>query len=268
MAALNFQIDGKDPQSKARAGRITTDHGVIETPIFMPVGTAGTVKAVPQRDLSDDIRAQIILGNTYHLYLRPGTHVLETAGGLHKFMDWKRPILTDSGGYQVFSLSDRRKITEEGVTFSSHIDGSKHLFSPETSMDIQRSIGADIIMAFDDCPPSPHARHGKGSPRAKLPAPADWQARLDEAQAPRRDAVLAQIAPRIIQHHLVGVVQHGRSSKGRVWSMAVRVPVCGGCCASACLPASQFPSSDKALALRRSALFCSEDAGLCCASAR
>jgi len=155
MAALNFQIDGKDPQSKARAGRITTDHGVIETPIFMPVGTAGTVKAVPQRDLSDDIRAQIILGNTYHLYLRPGTHVLETAGGLHKFMDWKRPILTDSGGYQVFSLSDRRKITEEGVTFSSHIDGSKHLFSPETSMDIQRSIGADIIMAFDECPPYP-----------------------------------------------------------------------------------------------------------------
>lgn len=155
MAALNFQIDGKDPQSKARAGRITTDHGVIETPIFMPVGTAGTVKSVPQRDLSEDIRAQIILGNTYHLYLRPGTDVLEAAGGLHKFMGWDRPILTDSGGYQVFSLSDRRKITEEGVTFSSHIDGSKHLFSPESSMDIQRSIGADIIMAFDECPPYP-----------------------------------------------------------------------------------------------------------------
>ena len=155
MAALNFEIEGQDAGSQARAGRITTDHGSIETPIFMPVGTAGTVKAVPQRDLEEDIRAQIILGNTYHLYLRPGTEVLEKAGGLHRFMHWDRPILTDSGGYQVFSLSDRRKITEEGVTFSSHIDGSKHLFSPEASMDIQRSIGADIIMAFDECPPYP-----------------------------------------------------------------------------------------------------------------
>ena len=155
MAALNFHIDAQDAGSKARAGRITTDHGVIETPIFMPVGTAGTVKAVPQSDLVEDIRAQIILGNTYHLYLRPGTEVLEGAGGLHRFMNWDRPILTDSGGYQVFSLSERRKITEEGVTFRSHIDGSKHLFSPESSMDIQRSIGADIIMAFDECPPYP-----------------------------------------------------------------------------------------------------------------
>ena len=155
MAELTFQIEARDSQSKARAGVVQTDHGLIETPIFMPVGTAGTVKAVPQRDLAEDIRAQIILGNTYHLYLRPGTSVLEGAGGLHKFMNWERPILTDSGGYQVFSLSDRRKITEEGVTFSSHIDGSKHLFSPEASMDIQRSIGADIIMAFDECPPYP-----------------------------------------------------------------------------------------------------------------
>jgi queuine tRNA-ribosyltransferase len=155
MAELTFQIEARDSQSKARAGVMQTDHGTVETPIFMPVGTAGTVKAVPQRDLKEDIRAQIILGNTYHLYLRPGTSVLEAAGGLHKFMHWDGPILTDSGGYQVFSLSDRRKITEEGVTFSSHIDGSKHLFSPETSMDIQRSIGADIIMAFDECPPYP-----------------------------------------------------------------------------------------------------------------
>lgn len=155
MSVLNFEIEACDPGSNARAGRISTDHGVIETPIFMPVGTAGTVKAVPQRDLEEDIRAQIILGNTYHLYLRPGTVVLEQAGGLHRFMHWDRPILTDSGGYQVFSLADRRKITEEGVTFSSHIDGSKHLFSPESSMDIQRSIGADIIMAFDECPPYP-----------------------------------------------------------------------------------------------------------------
>jgi len=132
-----------------------TDHGVIETPIFMPVGTIGSVKAVPQRDLKEDINADIILGNTYHLYLRPGTDTLEKAGGLHGFMNWDRPILTDSGGFQVYSLADNRKIKEEGVTFRSHIDGSKHFLSPEVSMDIQRSIGADIIMAFDECPPYP-----------------------------------------------------------------------------------------------------------------
>ena len=155
MPPLTFDIEAQDPGSSARAGRVTTEHGVIETPIFMPVGTVGSVKAVPQRDLTEQIKAQIILGNTYHLYLRPGTTVLEAAGGLHRFMHWDGPILTDSGGYQVFSLADRRKITEEGATFQSHIDGSKHLFSPENSMDIQRSIGADIIMAFDECPPYP-----------------------------------------------------------------------------------------------------------------
>ena len=155
MPQLTFDIDALDPGSSARAGRFHTDHGVIETPIFMPVGTVGSVKSVPQRELKEDIGAQIILGNTYHLYLRPGTQVLESAGGLHRFMHWDGPILTDSGGYQVFSLADRRKITEEGATFRSHIDGSKHLFSPENSMDIQRSIGADIILAFDECPPYP-----------------------------------------------------------------------------------------------------------------
>lgn len=155
MPQFNFTIEGKDAASNARVGRIRTDHGEIETPIFMPVGTAGTVKAVPQIELVEEIKAEIILGNTYHLYLRPGTEILESAGGLHRFMNWDRPILTDSGGYQVFSLSERRKITEEGVMFNSHIDGSKHLFSPEKSMDIQRSIGADIIMAFDECPPYP-----------------------------------------------------------------------------------------------------------------
>lgn len=152
---MEFRIEGKDPGSRARAGVVTTDHGEIQTPIFMPVGTAGTVKAVPQRDLADDIKAEIILGNTYHLYLRPGTDILQSAGGLHKFIGWDRPMLTDSGGYQVFSLASNRKITEEGATFRSHIDGSKHLFSPEASMDIQRKIGADIIMAFDECPPYP-----------------------------------------------------------------------------------------------------------------
>lgn len=152
---MEFTLEAKDPGSRARAGRLTTDHGVIQTPIFMPVGTVGSVKAVPQRDLAEDINADIILGNTYHLYLRPGTDTLERAGGLHRFMNWDRPILTDSGGFQVYSLADSRKIREEGVTFRSHIDGSKHLFSPEASMDIQRSIGADIIMAFDECPPYP-----------------------------------------------------------------------------------------------------------------
>ncbi|KXX70341.1 tRNA guanosine(34) transglycosylase Tgt [Flammeovirga sp. SJP92] len=153
--ALTFEIKQKDPQTKARAGKITTAHGEILTPIFMPVGTAGTVKAVHQRELKEDINAEIILGNTYHLYLRPGTEILEKAGGLHKFNGWDRPILTDSGGYQVFSLANNRKIKEEGVTFRSHIDGSKHLFTPEKVMDIERSIGADIIMAFDECPPYP-----------------------------------------------------------------------------------------------------------------
>lgn len=152
---MKFQLTAKDPLSKARAGEITTDHGTIQTPIFMPVGTAGTVKAVHQRELKDDIKAQIILGNTYHLYLRPGLDVLERAGGLHKFNGWDKPILTDSGGYQVYSLTEVRKIKEEGVTFRSHIDGSKHLFTPENVMDIQRIIGADIIMAFDECTPYP-----------------------------------------------------------------------------------------------------------------
>lgn len=155
MAALQFQLQHNDPHSKARAGEITTDHGTIQTPIFMPVGTVGSVKALTVDQLKKEVKAQIILGNTYHLYLRPGTDVLEAAGGLHKFNGWDRPILTDSGGYQVFSLSGTRKIKEEGVTFQSHIDGSRHLFSPERVMEIQRSIGADIVMAFDECPPYP-----------------------------------------------------------------------------------------------------------------
>jgi len=152
---MKFDLITKDPQSKARAGSITTDHGVIETPIFMPVGTVGTVKGVHQRELKNDINPDIILGNTYHLYLRPQTEILEKAGGLHKFMNWDRPILTDSGGYQVYSLSANRKIKEEGVKFKSHIDGSYHFFSPESVMEIQRTIGADIIMAFDECTPYP-----------------------------------------------------------------------------------------------------------------
>ncbi len=150
---MKYTLLAKDKNSDARCGVLTTDHGNIETPIFMPVGTVGTVKAVHARELKEDIKAQIILGNTYHLYLRPGTEVLEEAGGLHKFNSWDRPILTDSGGFQVFSLGDCRKITEEGVLFRSQIDGSKHLFTPENVMDIQRKIGADIIMAFDECPP-------------------------------------------------------------------------------------------------------------------
>lgn len=152
---MAFTLEKIDSGSKARAGLLQTDHGAIETPIFMPVGTAGTVKAVHQHELKKDVKAQIILGNTYHLYLRPGTDILQEAGGLHRFMGWDGPILTDSGGYQVFSLADRRKIKEAGATFSSHIDGSKHLFSPEAVMDIQRKIGADIIMAFDECTPYP-----------------------------------------------------------------------------------------------------------------
>ncbi|CAM1365070.1 Queuine tRNA-ribosyltransferase [Tenacibaculum litopenaei] len=152
---MQFDLKNKDPKSKARAGVITTDHGTIETPIFMPVGTVGTVKGVHQSELKDEINPDIILGNTYHLYLRPQTEILEQAGGLHKFMNWDRNILTDSGGYQVYSLSGRRKINEEGVKFKSHIDGSLHFFTPENVMEIQRSIGADIIMAFDECTPYP-----------------------------------------------------------------------------------------------------------------
>lgn len=152
---MRFELLHTDSSTKARAGKLETAHGTIETPIFMPVGTAGTVKGVHQRELKNDVGAQIILGNTYHLYLRPGTQILEEAGGLHRFMGWDGPILTDSGGFQVFSLSDIRKITEEGVRFTSHIDGSKHLFSPESAIDIQRSIGGDIIMAFDECTPYP-----------------------------------------------------------------------------------------------------------------
>ena len=152
---MKFDLLKQDPQSKARAGTIVTDHGIIETPIFMPVGTVGTVKGVHQRELKNDIKPDIILGNTYHLYLRPQTEILEKAGGLHKFMNWDRPILTDSGGYQVYSLSANRKIKEEGVKFKSHIDGSYHFFTPENVMEIQRTIGADIIMAFDECTPYP-----------------------------------------------------------------------------------------------------------------
>lgn len=152
---MDFSIQKKDTKSAARAGELTTDHGKIKTPIFMPVGTAGTVKAVHMRDVRDDINAEIILGNTYHLYLRPGLDIIESAGGLHKFNGWERPILTDSGGYQVHSLADIRKIKEEGVEFQSHIDGSKHFYSPEYVMDIQRTIGADIMMAFDECTPYP-----------------------------------------------------------------------------------------------------------------
>jgi queuine tRNA-ribosyltransferase len=152
---MDFKIEGTASQTKARAGRITTAHGEIQTPIFMPVGTQGTVKGVHQTELKEDVKAQIILGNTYHLYLRPGLDILNGAGGLHQFINWEKPILTDSGGYQVYSLSDNRKIVEEGVTFKSHIDGSKHFFTPEYAMDVQRKIGADIIMAFDECTPYP-----------------------------------------------------------------------------------------------------------------
>ncbi|MEY3152953.1 MAG: tRNA guanosine(34) transglycosylase Tgt [Bacteroidota bacterium] len=155
MPPLSFKIDKKDPHSKARTGKIVTDHGTIQTPIFMPVGTAGTVKAITQQQLKENVKAEIILGNTYHLYLRPGLDVLKSAGGLHKFNAWDKPILTDSGGYQVFSLASNRKISEDGVVFQSHIDGSKHLFTPEKAVDIQRVIGGDIIMAFDECPPYP-----------------------------------------------------------------------------------------------------------------
>jgi queuine tRNA-ribosyltransferase len=154
MPALQFELLKTDSQSAARAGTITTDHGTIQTPIFMPVGTIGSVKAVSQQQLKQEVDPHIILGNTYHLYLRPGMDTMNAAGGLHRFMNWDRPILTDSGGFQVFSLAGNRKINEEGVMFQSHIDGSKHLFTPEKVMDIQRTIGADIMMAFDECPPA------------------------------------------------------------------------------------------------------------------
>ena len=152
---MNFKLEAKDVGSSARAGVLTTDHGEIQTPIFMPVGTLGSVKAVPQRELKEDVGAQIILGNTYHLYLRPGMETMEKAGGLHKYMSWDGPILTDSGGYQVYSLSHKRKLTEEGAEFRNHINGDLIMFTPENVMDIQRTIGADIIMAFDECPPYP-----------------------------------------------------------------------------------------------------------------
>ncbi len=152
---MKFELIAKEAQTKARAGEITTDHGKIKTPIFMPVGTVGSVKGVNQKDLIEDVKAQIILGNTYHLYLRPGMDTMKQAGGLHQFINWDRPILTDSGGYQVFSLAANRKLREDGAHFSSHIDGSKHIFTPESIVDIQRIIGADIIMAFDECTPYP-----------------------------------------------------------------------------------------------------------------
>lgn len=152
---INFNINHRDPHSKARTGLITTSHGNIETPVFMPVGTVGSVKAVGFRDLDEDVRARIILGNTYHLYLRPGLDILSQAGGLHGLIGWKKPILTDSGGYQIFSLSNNRKLKEEGAIFQSHIDGSRHVFTPEYAVDIQRIIGADIVMAFDECTPYP-----------------------------------------------------------------------------------------------------------------
>lgn len=152
---MEFTLQANDPKSNARAGKIVTDHGVIETPVFMPVGTAAAVKAVHMWELEEDIKAQIILGNTYHLYLRPGIDIIEKAGGLHKFNGWSKPLLTDSGGYQVYSLAESRKISESGVSFQSHIDGARHFFTPERAIDIQRTIGADIIMAFDECTPYP-----------------------------------------------------------------------------------------------------------------
>lgn len=165
---MDFKLKATAEGTNARAGEITTDHGVIPTPIFMPVGTVGSVKAVHQRELRDDIDARIILGNTYHLYLRPGLDILRRAGGLHKFIGWERPILTDSGGFQVFSLSSQRKLKEEGAYFRSHIDGSKHLFTPEGVVDIERVIGADIMMALDECPPGT-ADYNYAKNRSALP---------------------------------------------------------------------------------------------------
>jgi len=184
---VHFTLDHTDATTQARAGELTTAHGTIQTPMFMPVGTVGSVKAVEPRELAHDIGAQILLGNTYHLYLRPGTDVLEDAGGLHRFMHWDGPILTDSGGYQVFSLADRRTLSEEGVTFRSHIDGSKHLFTPESVVDIQRSIGADIMMVLDECPAGDVSeQYARTSNELTL----RWAARCKaqwEATAPRYD---------------------------------------------------------------------------------
>ncbi len=178
-----FQIHQTDPASKARAGTLHTAHGPVPTPIFMPVGTVGSVKAVRPEELENEIGAQIILGNTYHLYLRPGTELLQKAGGLHRFIGWKRPMLTDSGGFQVYSLSGRRKITEEGVTFQSHIDGSSHTFTPENVIDTQRKIGADIIMAFDECPPWPSDyNYAKNSMQMTHRWLSRCQKRMDETQ--------------------------------------------------------------------------------------
>jgi queuine tRNA-ribosyltransferase len=174
--AIEFTLEARDPQSAARAGRLVTPHGVVETPVFMPVGTQGSVKAVSQEDLRE-LGASIILGNAYHLYLRPGTGVLEQAGGLHRFMSWDRPILTDSGGFQVFSLKGLNKVTEDGVTFQSHLDGSRHVFTPERAIDIQISIGADIIMCFDECTSHP-ALHGAAAESMRMTA--KWAARCKD----------------------------------------------------------------------------------------
>ncbi len=184
LRAVQFSLQKTDPKSAARAGKITTAHGEIRTPIFMPVGTVASVKTVHQRELREDVQAQIILGNTYHLYLRPSTSVLQNAGGLHQFMGWEKPILTDSGGYQVYSLANSRKISEEGVKFQSHIDGSRHFFSPEKSMEIQRQIGADIIMAFDECPPYPsdyqYAKNSMEMTHRWLRRCVDWLSQNEE----------------------------------------------------------------------------------------
>ncbi|MDR4987905.1 MAG: tRNA guanosine(34) transglycosylase Tgt [Bacteroidales bacterium] len=164
---MKYELLARDGKSKARAGFLTTDHGIIETPVFMPVGTAATVKAIHHKDLAEQVNPDIILGNTYHLFLRPGLEVMEAAGGIHRFMSWEKPVLTDSGGYQVYSLAEKRKLTDDGVTFQSHIDGSRHFFSPERVMDIQRILGADIIMAFDECTPYP-CDHGYAEKSMKL----------------------------------------------------------------------------------------------------
>ena len=177
---LRFRVEARCEVNHARLGRVETPHGGFSTPAFMPVATAAAMKGVLPGQVSE-LGAEIILNNAYHLMLRPGIDRLRSFGGTHQFMRWDGPVLTDSGGYQAFSMSDINAIDDDGVTFRSFVDGSKVHMGPESSMEVQNAIGADIIMAFDDCPPSPHARHGKGSPRAKLPAPADWQARLDEA---------------------------------------------------------------------------------------
>ena len=177
---LSFRIDARTSDNRARLGEVTTQHGSFPTPAFMPVATAAAMKGVLPQQVRD-IGAGIILNNAYHLMLRPGIELLEQFGGTHRFMRWDGPVLTDSGGYQAFSMSDINAIDDDGVTFRSFVDGSKVHLGPESSMRVQNAIGADIIMAFDDCPPSPHARHGAGSPRTKLPTPSDWARRMDEA---------------------------------------------------------------------------------------